>query len=42
MTMVNGKILYQNGNFPTLDLGTVVQEMMEYAIPRLMEKENKE
>lgn len=40
MTMVNGKILYQNGNFPTLDLGTVVQEMMEYAIPRLME--NKE
>ncbi len=40
MTMVNGKILYQNGTFPTLDLGTVVQEMMEYAIPRLME--NKE
>ncbi len=40
MTMVNGKILYQNGTFPTLDLGTVVQEMMEYVIPRLME--NKE
>ncbi|MBR3978315.1 MAG: amidohydrolase [Oscillospiraceae bacterium] len=40
MTMVDGKILYQNGSFPTLDLGSVVQEMMEYAIPRLME--NKE
>ncbi len=40
LTMVQGKVLYQNGTFPTLDLGTVVQEMMEYVIPRLME--NKE
>ena len=39
MTMVRGKILYQNGSFPTIDLGSVVQELMEYAIPRLTEKE---
>ena len=39
MTMVRGKILYQNGNFPTIDLSSVVQELMEYAIPRLTEKE---
>lgn len=44
MTMVRGKILYQNGSFPTIDLNTVVQELMTYAIPRLMEPEeqNKE
>ena len=39
MTMVRGKILYQNGSFPTIDLAGVVQELMEYAIPRLTEKE---
>ena len=39
MTMVRGKVLYQNGKFPTIDLGAVVQELMTYAIPRLMEKE---
>ena len=39
MTMVRGKILYQNGSFPTIDLPSVVQELMEYAIPRLTEKE---
>ena len=37
MTMVRGKILYQNGTFPTIDLPSVVQEIMEYAIPKLME-----
>ncbi len=37
MTMVRGKILYQNGQFPTIDLPSVVQEMMTYAIPRLTE-----
>ena len=36
MTMVRGKILYQNGAFPTIDLKTVVEELMNYAIPRLM------
>ncbi len=36
MTMVRGKVLYSNGRFHTIDLGAVVKEMMEYAIPRLM------
>ena len=39
MTMVRGKILYQNGQFPTIDLPFVVQEIMNYAIPRLMESD---
>lgn len=39
MTMVRGKVLYQSGKFPTIDLGAVVQEIMTYAIPRLMEKD---
>ena len=41
MTMVQGKVLYQNGQFPTIDLNSVVQEMMTYAIPKLMENEEK-
>ena len=36
MTMVRGNILYQNGQFPTIDLNGVVSEIMEYAIPKLM------
>ena len=39
MTMVRGKILYQNGQFPTIDLKRVVEELTGYAIPRLFEKE---
>ena len=39
MTMVRGKILYRSGQFPTIDLGEVVRELMEYAIPRLMQPE---
>ncbi|MBE6981232.1 MAG: hypothetical protein E7437_02780 [Ruminococcaceae bacterium] len=39
MTMVDGKILYQNGRFPTIDLQAVVSELTEYAIPRILEKE---
>ena len=39
MTMVRGKILYQNGQFPTIDLKSVVEELTGYAIPRLFEKE---
>ena len=35
MTMVAGKILYQNGQFPTIDLQAVVEELTGYAIPRL-------
>ena len=35
MTMVRGRILYQNGQFPTIDLKSVVEELTDYAIPRL-------
>jgi 5-methylthioadenosine/S-adenosylhomocysteine deaminase len=41
MTMVNGKILYQNGQFPTIDLKNVVEDLTGYAIDRLFrENEN--
>ena len=39
MTMVRGKILYQNGQWPTIDLKEVVQELTNYAIPRLFAEE---
>ncbi len=35
MTMVRGRILYQNGRFPTIDLQNVVEELTSYAIPKL-------
>lgn len=35
MTMVRGKVLYQNGKFPTIDLAGAVTELTDYAIPRL-------
>ena len=35
MTMVEGKILYQNGQFPTIDLKAAVEELTQYAIPKL-------
>jgi 5-methylthioadenosine/S-adenosylhomocysteine deaminase len=35
MTMVRGKVLYQNGQFPTLDLKTAVEELTQYAIPTI-------
>ena len=35
MTMVRGKILYQNGQFPTVDLRAAVEDLMTYAIPRI-------
>ena len=38
MTMVRGKILYQNGQFPTIDLKSVVEELTTYAIPRLFQE----
>ena len=37
MTMVRGKILYQNGSFPTIDLKAVVEELTGYALPRLFD-----
>ena len=40
MTMVQGRILYQNGTFPTLDLKTAVEELTSYGMNRLFgEKE---
>ena len=35
MTMVKGKILYQSGCFPTIDLKAAVEELTTYAIPTL-------
>ena len=41
MTMVRGNILYRSGQFPTIDLKEVVEELTTYAIPRLFaDKEN--
>ena len=37
LTMVRGKILYQIGKFPTIDLNEVVKELTEYAIPHLFD-----
>ena len=37
MTMVRGNILYQNGNFPTINLKEVVEELTNYALPRLFD-----
>ena len=42
MTMVRGSILYQNGQFPTIDLKSVVEELTGYAIPRLFASEVQE
>ncbi len=41
LTMVRGKILYQNGQFPTIDLNAVVEELTQYAIPRLLAEDRK-
>ena len=38
LTMVNGKILYQSGRFPTIDLKEVVEEITGYAIPKLLQE----
>ena len=37
MTMVRGKVLYQNGMFPTIDLKQVVEELTGYAIAHVFE-----
>ena len=42
MTMVRGKKLYVNGKFPTLDIAGAVQELTEYAMPKLFEEPKKE
>ncbi len=38
MTMVRGKVLYQNGRFPTMDVNEVIQELTDYAIPKLFQE----
>ena len=40
MTMVRGNILYRSGEFPTIDLKEVVEELTTYAIPRLFDEAN--
>ena len=35
LTMVRGKVLYAGGKFPTIDLGAVVKELAEYAMPKV-------
>ncbi len=42
MTMVRGKILYQNGQFPTIDLNKTVEELTTYAIDRLFAEKGAE
>ena len=42
MTMVEGKILYQNGKFPTLDLPGAVETLTTYAFDRLFREEEKQ
>ncbi len=38
MTMVRGKILYRNGQFPTIDLSDVVSQITGYAMDRLFKE----
>jgi 5-methylthioadenosine/S-adenosylhomocysteine deaminase len=42
MTMVKGKVLYQNGQFPTIDLKTVVEDLTGYAIDRVFRENDNE
>ncbi len=39
LTMVRGKILYQNGQFPTIDMKVVMEDLTGYTIDRLFRKE---
>ena len=39
MTMVRGRILYMNGEFPTIDLAAVLRELTDYAIPQVFSDE---
>ena len=41
MTMVRGKILYQNGAFPTIDLKAVVEDLTTHALPTLFADDKK-
>ena len=41
MTMVRGKILYQSGKFPTIDLAAVIEDLTTYALPKLFTEDKK-
>ena len=38
LTMVGGKILYKNGEFPTIDLASAVNDVKEYTMDRLFDE----
>ncbi len=40
MTMVQGSILYRNGQFPTIDLKATVEELTNYALPQLFDSQS--
>lgn len=42
MTMVRGKILYAQGEYPTIDLPSVVNELSMYAVDKVFSQDEKE
>ena len=40
--MVRGKILYENGNYPTIDMSQVLREFHDYVIPLMFGADGKE
>lgn len=42
LTMVRGKILYENGSYPTIDMGEVLREFHDYVIPLMFGTDGKE
>ena len=42
MTMVRGKILYENGSYPTIDMEKVLRELHDYVIPLMFGEDGKE
>lgn len=42
MTMVRGKVLYENGTYPTIDMQQVLQEFRDYVIPLMFGGDGKE
>ena len=42
MTMVRGKILYEDGHYTTIDLDHVLREFHDYVIPLMFGNDGKE
>jgi hypothetical protein len=40
--MVRGKILYENGTYPTIDIQAVLQEFHDYVLPLMFGEGGKE